>query len=150
MPRLDIQKDTLLLHELSTYCTANRIIINYEKCCYIEFTCGNSNSTPYMAKYNLFIAGNSISNVDKCKFLGVMINSNLKWDDQMLHVKKLLSQAIGALNSIKSYVPQKVLRTVYFALVQPYLVYALPLWGTQHKTELFCAVAKKSYANYNE
>ena len=86
-----------ILQKLLNYCTANRIVLNYEKCCFIEFKNGIEDKNELI----LSIANHSISKVDTCKFLGVIINSNLKWDDQMAHVKKLLSQSIGALHTIK-------------------------------------------------
>ena len=118
------------------YCCANKIIINYDKCCFIEF---NRKSTD--VEYNLSILHYKCDNfqyshkferVTKCKFLGVIINQNLDWKDHIKHVKKQGSQAIGALYSAKSAVPQKILRSLYFALVQPYFVYTLPLWGSNH------------------
>ena len=33
--------------------------------------------------------------------------------------------------------PQKLLRSLYFALVQPYFVYTLPLWGSRHTSPEF-------------
>ena len=41
------------------------------------------------------------------------------------------------LYSLKSCVPQKILRTVYFSLVQPYFIYAMTLWGSKHTTKDF-------------
>ena len=78
----------------------------------------------------------------KRKFLGVYINANLDWSDQITHARKLVSQSIGALYSIKSSVPQKILRTVYFSLVQPYFIYAMPLWATNHNSKDFESLFK--------
>jgi len=78
-----------------------------------------------------------INRVDKCKFLGVHINESLNWTDHLLAAKKTISQAIGTLYSAKSILPQKLLRSLYFALVQPYFVYTLPLWGTRHTSPVF-------------
>ena len=75
--------------------------------------------------------------MEKCKFLGIYINSNLDWSDQITYARKLVSQSIGALYSLKSSVPQKILRIVYFALVQPYFVYTMPLWASNHASKDF-------------
>ena len=86
---------------------------------------------------------------DNCKFLGVFINSNLDWTDQIDHSRKLISQSIGALYSVKSSVPQKILRTIYFSLVQPYFIYAMPIWATNHSSNDFKSLfklQKKPYA----
>ena len=60
----------------------------------------------------------------------------------MLNVKKLISQTTGALFSLKKVVPQKILRSVYFALVQPYFVYTMPLWGSNHRSQNFDTLFK--------
>ena len=78
--------------------------------------------------------GNEVKAEKKCKFLGIFINENLDWSDQISNARKLASQAIGALNSIKNCVPQKILRSVYFALVQPYFIYTMPLWASNHSS----------------
>ena len=78
-----------------------------------------------------------ISRVTKCKFLGVYINEKLTWTDQITAAKKNISQAIGTLYSVRSILPQKLLRSIYFALVQPYFVYTLPLWGARHTSSEF-------------
>ena len=75
----------------------------------------------------LSFLGKEVKPEKKCKFLGIFINENLDWSDQISNARKLASQAIGALNSIKNCVPQKILRSVYFALVQPYFIYTMPL-----------------------
>ena len=117
-----------VLRDIFLYCSSNKLVINYDKCCFIEFK-----KPPNIIKLKLSFPNNPIESVEKCKFLGVYINSNLDWNDQIAHSRKLASQAIGALNKMKSHVPQKILRTVYFSLVQPYFIYAMPIWASNHK-----------------
>ena len=126
-----------LLNELYYYCSANQIVISYDKCCFIEFKKNTNHKELPLSIFN-----NPIEPVNKCKFLGVYINSNLDWTDQIENARKLASQSIGALNSIKSHVPQKVLRSIYFALVQPYLIYCMPLWACKHSTTEFDSLFK--------
>ena len=58
--------------------------------------------------------------VDSCKFLGVFINSNLKWDEQSNNVATQVSKSCGSLYFIRNHVPTKVLIQVYLSLVQTY------------------------------
>ena len=126
------QLSNTILSEIYNYCCANKLIINFDKCCFIEFKCKDSSP-----EYSLNVLNHKIEEVDKCKFLGVHINSDLDWSDHMMHVKKQVSRSIGALYSVKSSIPQKNLRSIYFALVQPYLIYNLPLWGSNHTSKYF-------------
>lgn len=95
-----------------------------------------------VTKIKLSFPNEPIEPTESCKFLGVYINSNLDWTDQITHARKLISQSIGALYSIKSSIPQKILRTVYFSLVQPYFIYAMPIWATNHKSHDFDSLFK--------
>ena len=70
-----------------------------------------------------------LEEVDKCKFLGVIINSDLSWNDHIASVLTQVSKSWGTLQSLSSIVPAKVLRQVYISLVQPYIMYCIPLWG---------------------
>ena len=124
-----------ILHKLFEYCSANKIIINYEKCCFIEFSTSKTNTD--VNCYTIKIINHCISRVNECKFLGVIINSNLDWKSQIKHVKTQVAKASGAINSIKKIVPAKMLRNIYFALVQPYLVYCVPIWGSIHNSAEF-------------
>ena len=138
-----------LVSDIFQYCCSNMIIINYDKCCFIEFNRRSSDT----AEYNLSILNYRFLRVTKCKFLGVIINENLDWKDHILYVKKQVSQAIGALYSVKSAIPQKILRSLYFALVQPYFVYTLPLWGSNHsmpEIQKLFTLQKKSHSNHNQ
>ena len=78
-----------------------------------------------------------IKKVTMCKFLGVYINNKLDWKDHMKHVKNQISKSIGSINSMKAILPHKILKMLYFAIVQPYLVYCIPVWGSQHTTPEF-------------
>ncbi|NRB82034.1 MAG: reverse transcriptase family protein, partial [Saccharospirillaceae bacterium] len=120
------------LYRVYEYCISNRIIINIDKCSFIEFGKHSNNE-----KLHLGILNNTLENVNKCKFLGVYINKDLNWKDHMIHVKQQLSKATGAINMVKGYVPQKILRNIYFSLIQPYLIYCLPIWGSNHNCTEF-------------
>ncbi len=118
-----------ILHKLYEYCLANRLIINYSKCCFIEF---NTNEPPLL----LCILNESVEIVEKCtKFLGILINKDLDWTDQIQNVKSLVSKSCGTLYSVRKHVPDKVLRTIYLSLVQPYLTYCISLWGSKFYSE---------------
>ena len=98
------------LAEVYLYCSANKIVINYDKCCFIEF------KLPADQPHQILVFPNYeiVIREAKCKFLGIYINSNLDWTDHIAYVRKLVSQSIGALYHAKSSVPQKILRVIYF------------------------------------
>ncbi len=81
-----------ILFKLYEYCQANRLIINYEKCCFIEFgSIINNEMIP------LGILNKAFEPVTECKFLGVYINNTLTWGDQIKHVISQVSKSCGSL-----------------------------------------------------
>ncbi len=41
-----------------------------------------------------------------------------------------------AINKVKAYVPIRVLRTLYFTLVYPYIIYGITLWIAAYQAHL--------------
>ncbi len=78
---------------------------------------------------------NSLKPEEKCKFLGVIINKDLNWTDQIQNVISQVSKSCGTIYSVRKYLPDKILRKVYMALLQPYLMYCIPLWGSLFYSE---------------
>ena len=70
------------------------------------------------------------------KFLGIYIDEKLSWQEHISYCKAKLSNALYAINRIRSFVPIKVLKSVYFALVYPHLMYGITLWGSTYKLHL--------------
>ena len=121
-----------VLLKIYEYCKLNKIIVNYDKCCFIEF-----NESKSLENMPLGMVNNMFQKVNNCKFLGVYINSNLNWNDQIDYVKSQVAKSIGAIYSVKSTVPQKILYIIYLSLIQPYLMYCIPIWGVQRASAKF-------------
>ena len=115
-----------VLSDIYEYCKANLLIVNFDKCCFMEFS---KNCVYNLPRPKISVGVRFFKKVECCKFLGVHINQDLKWDDHIDHTIKQVSKSCGSLYSIKKHVPCKVLRQVYLSLIQPYLTYCIQLWG---------------------
>jgi hypothetical protein len=63
------------------------------------------------------------------KFLGLYLDENLSFNE---HCKKLInkiSNSIYIMNRVKNLLPSKYMKTLYFTLVHPHLLYCLPIYG---------------------
>ena len=65
---------------------------------------------------------------DVITYLGVMIDFNLTWKTHIQKVVQKLCVAKEILNKIKCYVPQSILKNVYFGLAHPYLYCGVTSW----------------------
>ena len=74
--------------------------------------------------------------MNKTKFLGVLIDENLTWKDHIDAISKTMSRNIGMINKLKHFVPKRILLSLYYTLVMPYLNYGILAWENSCKTYL--------------
>jgi Reverse transcriptase (RNA-dependent DNA polymerase) len=63
------------------------------------------------------------------KLLGLYLDEYLSFYTHCNTVCTKLAKSNFIINKVKNFVPQHALRTLYFALVHPHLLYCLPLYG---------------------
>ena len=67
------------------------------------------------------------------KFLGIIIQANLKWDTHINSVANKISKTIGILNKIKYTLATVHLKLLYKCLIEPYLNYCCIVWASPVK-----------------
>ena len=82
----------------------------------------------------LTINGNVIEKVYKAKFLGVIIDDKLIWNDQINQVKSKLSKTISVLYKAKYLLHSDTLFMLYNSLFLPYLSYCTEVWANSYKS----------------
>ena len=82
------------------------------------------------------IDGVEIERVHKIKFLGIMIDDLISWKSHIKLVQTKLSKSIAVINKAKQALDHKSLHTLYCALVSPYLMYCVEVWGNNYNTSL--------------
>ena len=70
------------------------------------------------------------------KILGVYINQNLKWDTQILYIRKKILTNLWLLSRIKSNIPLDYRIIYYKAYIQPHLDYCNIIWGNTKRSNL--------------
>ena len=77
-----------------------------------------------------------IALLDRVKYLGITIDSGLKFN---LHIKALeskIARSIGVISKLKQILPTSALRTLYYSMIHPHLLYGIVIWGSTFKTYL--------------
>eukprot|EP00732_Lithocolla_globosa_P001079 Lithocolla_globosa_v1_NODE_479_length_3945_cov_27.737018.p2 type:complete len:374 gc:universal NODE_479_length_3945_cov_27.737018:2311-3432(+) len=85
-----------------------------------------TNSNPL----NMTIDGNHIEMEEKTKFLGIIINENVKWQQHVQLVVKKISKYIGIFCKLRYYCPLRILIQLYYALIYSHFIYCLEIWGS--------------------
>jgi len=104
---------------------ANKLSINIDRTCYTVFEIGRTDKD---IKINL--AGTEIKRVTSCKYLGVLIDEELKWVDKIDYVYNKVVKYIGIFYKLRNILPATVLQTIYFAFVHPHILYGTEMYGS--------------------
>jgi Reverse transcriptase (RNA-dependent DNA polymerase) len=63
------------------------------------------------------------------KLLGVLLDEHLSFNQHCTNVCNKLSQANYIINRVKNFLPKNSLKTLYYSLFHPHLLYCLPVFG---------------------
>ena len=69
---------------MSKWFIANRLSLNVDKTCFCVF----GNEIKNHPDFQLQVNGKNISMVDSCKYLGIIVHSNLSWKEHIDYVYK--------------------------------------------------------------
>ena len=70
------------------------------------------------------------------KYLGVKIDKNWTWKNQIKSVTEKASRAIGFLKFAKHFLPEAILKTLYTSIVEPHVQSCCSVWGCRNPTDI--------------
>ena len=85
---------------------------------------------------NLFINKQLINKVKSCKYLGVFIDSALKWDDHIDYLYKKLIKFTSIFYKMRDILPRACLYKLYYSFVHPHLLYGIEVYANASKSSL--------------
>lgn len=113
------------LQNIHDWFAANKLSLNVEKTNFMIFH--SKGTKPLNLK--LEINSSLLTKVSSFKFLGILLQENLKWNNHVNQVTIKISRAVGVLNRLKYILPKSVLLTIYHSLISCYFNNNLLLWG---------------------
>ena len=84
-----------------------------------------------LAYPRLKINDNIIECVTEFNFLGLIINSNLNWNNHIDHISKKISRVLGIMYRLKEIYPFIILLMLYNSLIVPHFNYCILVWGSK-------------------
>ena len=114
------------LKSLSQWLKANKLSLNISKTKLIIF---HRNTASIDHTLKLKLDGKRLSPSQSVKYLGVLLDEHLQWNDQIAHVKIRLNCAIGIFSKIRHNANPTILKVVYHSLFGSNLLYRTQLWG---------------------
>jgi len=128
------------LHSIISWFNSNLLALNFNKTNYVEFRTKNYYQVETTVKYE----DKDISNSTENKFLGLIINKTLTWNQHTDQRATKLCSACYALRNPKHIVPQSTLRTIYYAYIHSILSYSITFWGRSSNANKLFILQKKT------
>ena len=112
---------------------ANRLTTNSKKASNFILS---SHSKTRNANFNIRMGEVALRRVTSVKYLGVILDENISWTEQMIYLSKKLSCSAGIFSKLRYYLNKDVLTRVYHSLFNSHLQYAILCWGSASSSNL--------------
>ena len=73
---------------------------------------------------------------DEVKYLGLIIDKQLKFTAHIKHVSNVISRNVGIISRIRYFIDQQTTCLLYNSLILPYLNYCCLIWGVNYNSQL--------------
>ena len=124
--------NTELAH-VETWLNTNTLSLNISKFNFVLFH-------PLQKKLNdpikLYVNNTLLEEKNHVKYLGIMMDNNLNWKGLATYIAKKMERSIGILSKLRYYVTLDTLITLYFALLYPFLIYGILIWGNTYPSNI--------------
>ena len=131
------------INNLYEWFCANKLSLNAKKTKYIvirapHFNCNFEHLKVSIKNTELCQIGTTFEE-QSTKFLGIYLDEFLSWKHHIHHVNNKISRALFQIKQVKHFLPVESLKTLYFALIHPHILYGILAWGNAtpsvlHKT----------------
>ena len=126
-------KANTLLSQIKNYMFCNQLHINLTKSVYMHFRpkrwYSSARTRAYGTENNLRLSDHTLERVTEVKFLGVIIDDELSWEPQMIHLKQKLNASINIIKRLAKFIPKSQYNSLYNSLFKSHLSYCISSWG---------------------
>ena len=126
------------LLSLSNWLKDNKLMVNPKKC-EVMFIGTRQRLQRVHNSLNdcrVYIDDMEIRKVEACKYLGVVIDQNLLWHNQVDHVKKKIIKCMYLLKRLRPYITKDTALLFYKSVLQCHFDYCSPVWANASKSYL--------------
>ena len=129
---LELQrKYNILTTAIEKWVNTNGLLLNVTKTKYMIFS-----NKKILIDLDVKYANKPIERKTSAKFLGVLINENLNWNDHIAALRLKMSRNAGILFKVKGILPIKAMKTLYHCFIHSHLNYCSTIWGLGSKSSL--------------
>lgn len=122
------------LQNISRWLNENNLKLNLEKTKYMIVN--NRYNVPNDDNFNISVDGYNIEKVSKYKYLGIIIDHNLSFNDHADYVLKKLAKKVYFFSRIGTYLSTETKLLIYHTLIAPNFFYCPTILFMLNKTQL--------------
>src|SRR5713101_2522353 len=131
-----IENDLLLFSE---WFETNCLRVNIDKSNFMIISRSHYNNDKMIFMHSKDCQGNKcnckkLKRTKQTKYLGLQLDENLKWSGHIKQVYNTINKILPVLYSMKNIVLHKNLKMIYYALLYPHIIYAIPIWSQTYGT----------------
>ena len=119
------------LQKLNNWFLANKLSLNINKTCFTLFT-----KKKIQIDCVLKINNIQIKRVPFSKYLGVIIDENLTWSKHIAGIVSKITRFAGIFYKLREILSRPVLKTIYFSMIYPHILYGIELYANTCMTYL--------------
>jgi hypothetical protein len=112
------------LQKIYQWSNSNELVLNPSKTKVMLFTTKTNHPN-----LNIYLNGNLIEKVSQYKYLGLWFQDNLKFTKHITELTSTLSKSNGLIYSLKTILPLKTLKNLYYSFTYPHLLLHILAWG---------------------
>ena len=121
--------------KIKNWLDSNLLALNISKTKFITFSIYNS-KLPNIKQINIDNNTENLESTDKIKYLGVIVDKNLKWHDHILYITGKIRKLIHKFYNIRDILSRKTLLIVYKSLIESIIRYGIIVWGGTYENAL--------------
>lgn len=123
---ISIEDADILLQEILKWCNANKLQLNIKK---TECAIFQTDQSKLELPINIVLDNTLINLRPTIKFLGIYMDTNLKWQTHIEYLSKKLSSSIYTFKVMKNQVKMNILQILYYSNFQSLMSYGIMFWG---------------------
>lgn len=121
------------LSNLSAWCNKNKLRINASK---TQFMLFHTNKRVIPSAPSLILNDHILSPTHEVIFLGIKLDRHLKFNLHAEMISKKIAFGIRVLILTRSFFPQHIRTSLYYAFIHSHLQYCISVWGNTYSTHL--------------
>ena len=119
------------LSKVQEWLCVNRLALNIKKSNYVKF---HLPQRKMLCSPILEINEKHHKREFSIRYLGIFIDSHLNWKSQVTYIVKKINRSIGVISKLRYYLNRITLINLYNALIYPFLIYGIIIWGNTYPT----------------